>query len=88
MPRSVLGARKVPVNMTLDPRLLAEVDDKAKALELPRSTVITEALRLWLEMQTQETEIDRHLGQISQERLTDEADGWVSHDTVKAQAKL
>ena len=88
MPRSVLGARKVPVNMTLDPRLLAEVDNKAKVLELPRSTIISEALRLWLEMQAQETEIDRHLGEISQERLVDEADGWVRHDTVKAEAKL
>lgn len=88
MPRRVLGARKVPVNTTLDPRLLADVDARAKALELPRSTVIGEALRLWLDMQRQEAEVDRQLAELAEGRMADETDGWVSHDAVKSRARL
>lgn len=87
MPRSVLGARKIPVNTTLDPRLLAEVDARAKALELPRSALISQALRLWLDMQKQEEEVDRRLAELAEARLADKTDGWVSHDTVKARTR-
>jgi metal-responsive CopG/Arc/MetJ family transcriptional regulator len=88
MPRPVLGARKIPVNATIDPRLLADVDARAKALEVPRSEVIREALRLWLETQQQEAEVDRRLATLAQERLADSADDWVSHEAVKARTGL
>lgn len=88
MPRPVLGARKVPVNTTIDSRLLADVDARAKALEMPRSEIIREALRLWLDTQQQEAEVDRRLAQLAEKRMADRADDWVSHDAVKTQAGL
>jgi len=88
MPRPVLGARKVPVNTTIDPRLLADVDARAAELELPRSAIIGEALRLWLDTQRQEAEVDRRLARLAEQRLADEADGWVDHDAVKARGGL
>ena len=88
MPRHAVGARKVPVNTTIDPRLLADVDARATELELPRSAVIRDALRLWLETQRQEREVDQRLAELAEQRLADDADGWVTHDAVKARAGL
>ena len=86
MSRPVVGTRKVPVNATIDPRLLADVDARARALKLPRSQVIREALRLWLDTQRQEAEIDRRLARLAQQRLDDGADDWASHESVRARA--
>lgn len=88
MPRRLLGARKVPINTTIDERLLADVDARAQELEMPRSEIIRDALRLWLQMHQQEAEVDRRLARLAEERLADEADGWVSHDAVKARTEL
>jgi metal-responsive CopG/Arc/MetJ family transcriptional regulator len=88
MPRPVLGARKVPVNTTMDPRLLADVDARAAELEMPRSEVIRQALRLWLDTQRQEAEVDRRIAALAQQRMADDADGWVPHEAVKAKVGL
>lgn len=40
-------------------------------------TVITQALRRWLDMQKQEKEVDRRLTRLAESRLADETDGWV-----------
>lgn len=80
MPRPVLGARKVAINTTIDPRLLAEVDARARQLERTRSEIIREALRMWLEYEEQEAEIDRNLARIAEERMADPNDRVISHE--------
>lgn len=87
MPRPVRGARKVPVNTMIDPRLLAEVDECARELERPRSEIIREALRLWLDTRLQEEEVDRRLAQLAEERLAQDEE-WLPHADVKARAGL
>ena len=88
MPRPVIGARKVAINTTIDPRLLAEVDARAQQLERTRSEIIREALRMWLEYEAQEEEIDRNLARIAEERMADPNDGWVSHEEMKRRLGL
>lgn len=88
MARPAIGGRKVPITLTMDPRLLADVDARAAELEQTRSEIIREALRLWLDTQRQEAEVDRQMTRLAERRLADEADEWVSHDEVKARAGL